>query len=47
MKYHDWLLRRANRYWRKGESLPLDLFMELVGAGLDVEALEKQHQQTE
>jgi hypothetical protein len=43
VKSADFLLRRATAFWNRGQRLPLDLFYQLLGAGLDVEALEAQH----
>jgi hypothetical protein len=43
MNLQDHLLRRAQAFWDRGQQLPLDLFYQLLGAGLDVEALEAQH----
>jgi hypothetical protein len=39
----EWLIKRARRFWDKGNQLPLDLMYELLGAGLDVTTLEKQY----
>jgi hypothetical protein len=36
-------LRRAHLYWDAGSALPVDLFYELVGLGMDVETLEHKH----
>jgi hypothetical protein len=43
MNAREHLLRRATAFWNRGQRLPLDLFYQLLGAGLDVEALEAQH----
>ena len=40
--YTEQLLDKAQAYWSQGESVPLDLFSEMVAAGLHVEALEDQ-----
>lgn len=39
----EWLIRRARHYWDKGQQIPVNLFAEMIGAGLDVEALERQY----
>ena len=41
--YAEWLEQRAATYWDRGEHVPLDLFYEMLGSGLDVEALESNH----
>lgn len=43
MSYHDHLIHRASLHWAAGNSLPIDLFSEMLSAGLDVEALEAKH----
>lgn len=43
MNQSEWLIARATQYWDLGQQLPLDLFSELLSAGLDVEALEAIH----
>lgn len=42
MTLSEWLIKRARRYWVVGAQLPLDLFYEMLSAGLDVSALEEQ-----
>ncbi len=37
------LVRKARGYWERNEHLPLDLFAELVGLGVDVETLEQRY----
>lgn len=39
------LERRARQCWSKGEPVPLDLFYEMLNAGLDVGALEAQYKE--
>jgi hypothetical protein len=41
--HRDFLICRARPYWERGHSLPLDLFAEMVSAGLDVVSLEEQY----
>ena len=41
-RYTENLLDKGMSYWSQGQSVPLDLFTEMVSAGLDVEALEQQ-----
>jgi hypothetical protein len=43
MTYTDSLISQAARYWNRGEYLPIDLFAEMLGMGLDVEALERNY----
>jgi len=43
MNANEFLLRKAERYWNRGLPLPIDLFAQLLSAGLDVEALERKH----
>jgi len=40
-KHRERLLRVAQRYWKRGESVPVDLACDMVSAGLDVTALEQ------
>lgn len=37
------LIEKAQSYWAVDEPLPLDLFAELMSAGIDVEALEAKY----
>jgi hypothetical protein len=37
------LLAKAQRYWDKGDALPLTLAASLMEAGLDVETLERMY----
>lgn len=39
------LIDRAMAYWDVGACIPLDLFADMLGAGLDVETLETKHMQ--
>lgn len=41
MTHHEWLIQKASVFWNQGQQLPLDLFYQLIGAGLDVAALER------
>jgi hypothetical protein len=41
MTYRDWLIKRARIIWRRGEELPVDLYIEMSNAGLDVDALQQ------
>jgi hypothetical protein len=43
MRYGEHLLARAMFFWDRGERLPIDLFSEMLSAGLDVDALERTH----
>lgn len=43
MNAYAYLLRRASVFWNCGQHLPLDLFYQMLGAGLDVDALERKH----
>lgn len=43
MTYSDHLIRKADTFWSQGQRLPIDLFAELIAAGLDVHTLELQH----
>lgn len=43
MTHADFLIHQATRYWNRGEHLPIDLFAQLIAAGLDVDALERTH----
>lgn len=43
MDIADHLIARAMPHWERGDTLPLDLFAEMVSEGLDVDALERQH----
>lgn len=45
MTYSEHLLRKASSHWDKHEPLPIDLFYEMLGQGLDVETLERQHKE--
>lgn len=36
-------LEKAITYWEQGEPIPLDLAVQLMSEGLDVESLEEQH----
>jgi hypothetical protein len=47
MTLSEHLLRRSQAYWDVGSPVPIDLFYEMLGAGLDVDALEKQHKESE
>lgn len=38
--FRERLLRVAQRYWNRGEPVPVDLACDMVSAGLDVTALE-------
>jgi hypothetical protein len=37
------LIERARLYWEQGFTIPLDLFVEMNNAGLDVETLEDKY----
>lgn len=39
-RYLDALLDRADAFWTRGEPLPIDLYADLLAAGIDVETLE-------
>ena len=41
--YIETLMATAQEYWDAGQSVPLDLFAEMMAAGLDVETLEAKH----
>lgn len=43
MNLIDHALTRAHLCWDVGAPLPIDLFYELIGLGLDVETLERKH----
>jgi hypothetical protein len=47
MTLTEHLLRRSQVYWDVGSPVPIDLFYEMLAAGLDVDALEKQHKESE
>jgi hypothetical protein len=42
MRRNEWLKRQARQYWGIGKPVPLPLFEQLVDAGLDVDALERE-----
>lgn len=44
-RYTESLLARADAHWSAGDVLPIDLFAEMVGEGINVEALEPRHLQ--
>ena len=44
-RYTENLLDKGMAYWSQGESVPIDLFTEMISAGLDVEVLEQQLKQ--
>lgn len=41
MTIQDHLVSRARSHWGNGNPIPLDLFYEMLGAGIDVDAEEK------
>jgi hypothetical protein len=41
--YHEHLITRAQSHWAVGHRLPVDLFAEMLSAGLDVEELERRN----
>jgi hypothetical protein len=43
MTYEAYLIRRAIGFWHVGSRLPLNLFAEMLAAGLDVEEIEYQY----
>jgi phage-related baseplate assembly protein len=43
MTESEFLIRQAQAYWSQGQRLPLDLFANLISAGLDVDALERRY----
>jgi hypothetical protein len=42
----DHLKRRAELHWRNYEPLPLDLFADMLNAGLDVDQMEREYKRT-
>ena len=45
MTHSEFLIARAQPYWLRGQSLPIDLFAEMQAEGLDVVALEGKYLQ--
>lgn len=43
MTYTAYLIRHAFAHWDRGDRLPIDLFAEMLGAGLDVQEIEYQY----
>ena len=43
LDYKAWLTQRAHGHLESGQEIPDDLFMEMVGAGIDVVQIEKQY----
>lgn len=43
MTHSDYITRRIDAHLNRGERIPIDLFYEALGAGLDVDAIERRH----
>lgn len=43
LDYKTWLTNRANGHLAAGQEIPDDLFMEMIGQGIDVAAIEKKY----
>ena len=43
LDYKTYLSNRAHRHLEAGQEIPDDLFMEMIGAGIDVVQIEKQY----
>lgn len=41
MNHIKFLISKAKRHWRNHTPVPLDLFYEMLGAGIDVAAVEQ------
>jgi hypothetical protein len=42
MRRNEWLKTQARQYWGIGKPVPLSLFGQLMAAGMDVDALERE-----
>lgn len=39
----NWLIKRARRYLERNEPIPLDLFYQMLSAGVDVSEVERKY----